>query len=182
MGSITQLTESILRDPKAKPTKPDALLGRQLPSASKRSTQTTGAVITRAKRPRSMFNSALFSFHLGEHVELIHGTVTRPAPKGSLLVRTRRFSVRIPPEQSRERDCGLRMPAISSSSASTCCCLFISGQFFNTHDRNVAITDINPKYVWGGDAITLDGCDMIWIDHVTVCAKRGRGWKETNLN
>lgn len=34
--------------------------------------------------------------------------------------------------------------------------------------RNVAITDINPKYVWGGDAITLDNCDMVWIDHVTV--------------
>lgn len=35
-------------------------------------------------------------------------------------------------------------------------------------NRNIAITDINPKYVWGGDAITLDGSDMVWIDHVTV--------------
>lgn len=34
--------------------------------------------------------------------------------------------------------------------------------------RNVFITDINPKYVWGGDAITIDDADMIWIDHVTV--------------
>ena len=34
--------------------------------------------------------------------------------------------------------------------------------------RNIAITDINPKYVWGGDAITLNDCDMVWIDHVTV--------------
>lgn len=34
--------------------------------------------------------------------------------------------------------------------------------------QNVAFTDINPKYVWGGDAITLDDTDKIWIDHVTV--------------
>lgn len=36
--------------------------------------------------------------------------------------------------------------------------------------QNVAFTDINPKYVWGGDAVTLDDTDMIWIDHVTVSA------------
>lgn len=34
--------------------------------------------------------------------------------------------------------------------------------------QNIWITDINPKYVWGGDAITLDGTDMIWIDRVTT--------------
>lgn len=34
--------------------------------------------------------------------------------------------------------------------------------------QNVAFTDINPKYVWGGDAVTLDSTDMVWIDHVTV--------------
>ncbi|PTU24655.1 hypothetical protein P175DRAFT_0520548 [Aspergillus ochraceoroseus IBT 24754] len=34
--------------------------------------------------------------------------------------------------------------------------------------QNIAITDINPKYVWGGDAITLNDCDMVWIDHVTT--------------
>lgn len=34
--------------------------------------------------------------------------------------------------------------------------------------QNIAITDINPKYVWGGDAITIDNADMVWIDHVTV--------------
>lgn len=28
--------------------------------------------------------------------------------------------------------------------------------------QNIAITDINPHYVWGGDAITLDDTDMIW--------------------
>ncbi|THW04916.1 putative pectin lyase [Aureobasidium pullulans] len=37
-----------------------------------------------------------------------------------------------------------------------------------TRNKNLAITDINPHYVWGGDAITLAGTDMIWIDHVTT--------------
>ncbi|RHZ63581.1 polysaccharide lyase family 1 protein [Aspergillus thermomutatus] len=39
--------------------------------------------------------------------------------------------------------------------------------------QNVAITDINPKYVWGGDAITLNNADLVWIDHVTT-ARIGR--------
>ncbi|GLI74370.1 hypothetical protein PoHVEF18_002607 [Penicillium ochrochloron] len=39
--------------------------------------------------------------------------------------------------------------------------------------QNIAITDINPKYVWGGDAITIDNSDMVWIDHVTT-ARIGR--------
>ncbi|KAH6639500.1 pectin lyase A precursor [Boeremia exigua] len=34
--------------------------------------------------------------------------------------------------------------------------------------QNVRFTDINPQYVWGGDAITIDGADLIWIDHVTT--------------
>jgi pectin lyase len=34
--------------------------------------------------------------------------------------------------------------------------------------QNIHITNINPHYVWGGDAITLDGADMVWIDHVKV--------------
>ncbi|ROV89782.1 hypothetical protein VSDG_08626 [Cytospora chrysosperma] len=34
--------------------------------------------------------------------------------------------------------------------------------------QNVEITNINPQYVWGGDAITLDDTDLIWIDHVTT--------------
>lgn len=34
--------------------------------------------------------------------------------------------------------------------------------------QNVRFTEINPKYVWGGDAITVDGGDLIWIDHVTT--------------
>lgn len=34
--------------------------------------------------------------------------------------------------------------------------------------QNFAVTDINPKFVWGGDGITLDDTDLVWIDHVTV--------------
>lgn len=34
--------------------------------------------------------------------------------------------------------------------------------------QNIHITELNPQYVWGGDAITLDGCSNIWIDHVKV--------------
>ncbi|KAM0702280.1 hypothetical protein Q7P35_011190 [Cladosporium inversicolor] len=34
--------------------------------------------------------------------------------------------------------------------------------------QNIKITQLNPQYVWGGDAITLDGADMVWIDHVTT--------------
>lgn len=34
--------------------------------------------------------------------------------------------------------------------------------------QNIRITELNPQYVWGGDAITLAGTDLIWIDHVTT--------------
>ncbi|KAH7329599.1 polysaccharide lyase family 1 protein [Stachybotrys elegans] len=34
--------------------------------------------------------------------------------------------------------------------------------------QNIHITNLNPQYVWGGDAITLDGADMVWIDRVTT--------------
>lgn len=34
--------------------------------------------------------------------------------------------------------------------------------------QNIAITDLNPEFVWGGDAISFDGSDQIWVDHVTV--------------
>ncbi|KAE8153357.1 putative pectin lyase A [Aspergillus avenaceus] len=39
--------------------------------------------------------------------------------------------------------------------------------------QNVAITDINEQYVWGGDALTLNEADLVWIDHVTT-ARIGR--------
>ncbi|KAL4742865.1 hypothetical protein BDV11DRAFT_202323 [Aspergillus similis] len=32
--------------------------------------------------------------------------------------------------------------------------------------QNIKITDLNPEYVWGGDALTFDGSSNIWIDHV----------------
>ncbi|RMZ69179.1 pectin lyase [Pyrenophora seminiperda CCB06] len=34
--------------------------------------------------------------------------------------------------------------------------------------QNIHITELNPQYIWGGDAITLDGTDLIWIDHVKL--------------
>ncbi|OMP83622.1 putative pectin lyase A [Diplodia seriata] len=34
--------------------------------------------------------------------------------------------------------------------------------------QNIHITDLNPQYIFGGDAITLDGTDMVWVDHVKV--------------
>lgn len=29
--------------------------------------------------------------------------------------------------------------------------------------QNIHITDLNPQYIWGGDAITLDGSDLVWV-------------------
>ncbi|KAF2124121.1 polysaccharide lyase family 1 protein [Dothidotthia symphoricarpi CBS 119687] len=34
--------------------------------------------------------------------------------------------------------------------------------------QNIHITELNPQYIWGGDAITVDGSDLIWVDHVKV--------------
>lgn len=34
--------------------------------------------------------------------------------------------------------------------------------------QNIKITELNPQYVWGGDAITLNEVDLVWIDHVTT--------------
>ncbi|CAE6382364.1 unnamed protein product [Rhizoctonia solani] len=31
--------------------------------------------------------------------------------------------------------------------------------------QNIRISDLNPQYVWGGDAIGLEGASKIWIDH-----------------
>jgi pectate lyase len=31
--------------------------------------------------------------------------------------------------------------------------------------QNIHFTDFNPQWVWGGDQITLDGADRVWIDH-----------------
>ncbi|KAF9889319.1 hypothetical protein FE257_007428 [Aspergillus nanangensis] len=34
--------------------------------------------------------------------------------------------------------------------------------------QNIHITDLNPRYIWGGDAIYMNDCDLIWIDHVKI--------------
>ncbi|KAF2649920.1 polysaccharide lyase family 1 protein [Lophiostoma macrostomum CBS 122681] len=34
--------------------------------------------------------------------------------------------------------------------------------------QNIHITQLNPQYIWGGDALTVDGSDLVWIDHVKV--------------
>lgn len=36
--------------------------------------------------------------------------------------------------------------------------------------QNIMISDLNPQYVWGGDALTFAGAELIWVDHVTVSA------------
>ncbi|CAG8882049.1 unnamed protein product [Penicillium nalgiovense] len=43
--------------------------------------------------------------------------------------------------------------------------LRIAGGNSNVIIQNIHITDLNPQYVWGGDAITLDDTDLVWIDH-----------------
>jgi pectin lyase len=32
--------------------------------------------------------------------------------------------------------------------------------------QNFHITELNPQYIWGGDAIQMSGTDLIWIDHM----------------
>lgn len=34
--------------------------------------------------------------------------------------------------------------------------------------QNIAITNLNPQYVWGGDAFVFSDTSNIWVDHVTV--------------
>ncbi|KAE9576408.1 putative pectin lyase E [Colletotrichum fructicola] len=46
--------------------------------------------------------------------------------------------------------------------------LRVRGGNSNVIIQNVHITNLNPQYVWGGDAITLDGADRIWIDHCKI--------------
>ncbi|GKT22627.1 polysaccharide lyase family 1 protein [Acidovorax sp. SUPP3334] len=39
--------------------------------------------------------------------------------------------------------------------------------------QNLRITDINPDVIWGGDALTLDDADGVWVDH-DLFARIGR--------
>ncbi|KAF5025007.1 hypothetical protein F66182_2958 [Fusarium sp. NRRL 66182] len=43
--------------------------------------------------------------------------------------------------------------------------LRVRGGKSNVIIQNVHFYDLNPRYVWGGDAITIDGGDRVWIDH-----------------
>lgn len=46
--------------------------------------------------------------------------------------------------------------------------LRLSGGVSNVIIQNIHITQLNPQYIWGGDAITLVGTDRVWIDHNKV--------------
>lgn len=37
--------------------------------------------------------------------------------------------------------------------------------------QNIAITNLNPQYVWGGDAFVFSDTSNIWVDHVTVSGR-----------
>ncbi|KAL0932498.1 pectin lyase [Colletotrichum truncatum] len=39
--------------------------------------------------------------------------------------------------------------------------------------QNIHIDNLNPQYVWGGDAISLSGNDGVWIDHCKI-SRTGR--------
>lgn len=41
--------------------------------------------------------------------------------------------------------------------------LRISNGAKNVIIQNIHITELNPQYIWGGDAIALDGTDQVWI-------------------
>lgn len=34
--------------------------------------------------------------------------------------------------------------------------------------QNIEITNLNPQYVWGGDAFVFSDTSLIWVDHVTT--------------
>lgn len=41
----------------------------------------------------------------------------------------------------------------------------LSGGVSNVIIRNLTITNLNPRVVWGGDAITISGGSKAWVDH-----------------
>jgi pectin lyase len=45
---------------------------------------------------------------------------------------------------------------------------YLNHQTLSHCHRNIHITALNPQYIWGGDAITIAGSDLIWIDHCKI--------------
>lgn len=43
--------------------------------------------------------------------------------------------------------------------------LRLIGGIKNVIIQNIHFTELNPSLIWGGDAITLQGSDIVWIDH-----------------
>jgi pectin lyase len=43
--------------------------------------------------------------------------------------------------------------------------LTLMGKVSNIIIRNISITDINPQFIWGGDAVTINDASNVWIDH-----------------
>ena len=41
----------------------------------------------------------------------------------------------------------------------------LTGNVGNIIIRNLTITNLNPRVVWGGDAITIRGASGVWVDH-----------------
>lgn len=41
--------------------------------------------------------------------------------------------------------------------------LYIAKGAKNIIIQNIHITELNPQYIWGGDAIAVDGSDLVWI-------------------
>lgn len=52
--------------------------------------------------------------------------------------------------------------------------------------QNIHITELNPQYIWGGDAITLDGSDLVWVDHCKASTSwrtlRGEACADTGIH
>lgn len=51
--------------------------------------------------------------------------------------------------------------------------LTVSHGAHNVIIQNITVSDINPSVIWGGDALTLDDADGVWVDHDTF-ARVGR--------
>lgn len=44
--------------------------------------------------------------------------------------------------------------------------LSLTGGVENVIIQNIHITELNPQYIWGGDAITLAGSDKVWSKYI----------------